>query len=424
MIEFKNVYKKYDNGTEALKNVNLRIERGEFVFIVGASGSGKSTFLKTIMREEVPTSGSIMINNYDLTKMTNKEIPYFRRTMGIVFQDFRLIPTMTVYDNVAFAMRVIGANEKEIRKRVPFVLSLVGLKEKARSLPNEISGGEQQRVALARALVNNANTIIADEPTGNIDPEMSYEIVDLLNHINENGTTVIMVTHEHDLVKKFNHRIVVIDDGTVVSDTAAGGVLRYKTETGYKPVSEPGSTQNPTTDETVKVAEAVKAAMAAKTSGAGTVSAAGSASAAQQSKAKTETTEKSFGTGTTAADSAVPLTDSYKPSPFMAQMSSYAAKATAAKDSDTADDGKAAAASPQSVKPAPESQPTQSSPVTEIFTIPVSTETLNNSSETKVGSPLSAARPAPETPPKKNTYTTIDGVDYSKYFEDAEEDEK
>lgn len=436
MIEFKNVYKKYDNGTEALKNVNLRIERGEFVFIVGASGSGKSTFLKTIMREEVPTSGSIMINNYDLTKMTNKEIPYFRRTMGIVFQDFRLIPTMTVYDNVAFAMRVIGANEKEIRKRVPFVLSLVGLKEKARSLPNEISGGEQQRVALARALVNNANTIIADEPTGNIDPEMSYEIVDLLNHINENGTTVIMVTHEHDLVKKFNHRIVVIDDGTVVSDTAAGGVLRYKTETGYKPVSEPGSTQNPTTDEAVKVAEAVKAAMAAKASGAGVVSAAGgasatgtssaagSASAAQQSKAKTETTEKSFGTGTTAADSAVPLTDSYKPSPFMAQMSSYAAKATAAKDSDTADDGKAAAASPQSVKPAPESQPTQSSPVTEIFTIPVSTETLNNSSETKVGSPLSAARPAPETPPKKNTYTTIDGVDYSKYFEDAEEDEK
>ncbi len=454
MIEFKNVYKKYDNGTEALKNVNLRIERGEFVFIVGASGSGKSTFLKTIMREEVPTSGSIMINNYDLTKMTNKEIPYFRRTMGIVFQDFRLIPTMTVYDNVAFAMRVIGANEKEIRKRVPFVLSLVGLKEKARSLPNEISGGEQQRVALARALVNNANTIIADEPTGNIDPEMSYEIVDLLNHINENGTTVIMVTHEHDLVKKFNHRIVVIDDGTVVSDTAAGGVLRYKTETGYKPVSEPGSTQNPTTDETVKVAEAVKAAMAAKTSGAGVVSAAGgasatgtasaagsataagsasatgtssaagSASAAQQSKAKTETTEKSFGTGTTAADSAAPLTDSYKPSPFMAQMSSYAAKATAAKDSDTADDGKAAAASTQSVKPAPESQPTQSSPVTEIFTIPVSTETLNNSSETKVGSPLSAARPAPETPPKKNTYTTIDGVDYSKYFEDAEEDEK
>ena len=237
MIEFRNVYKKYDSGTEALKNINLRIDRGEFVFIVGASGSGKSTFLKTIMREEVPTSGTIMINNYDLTKMTNKEIPHFRRTMGIVFQDFRLIPNMSVYDNVAFAMRVIGANEKEIRKRVPYVLSLVGLQNKARSMPNEISGGEQQRVALARALVNNATTIIADEPTGNIDPEMSYEIVDLLNHINENGTTVIMVTHEHELVKKFNHRIVVIDHGSVISDTAAGSTLSYDETTGYKPTT-------------------------------------------------------------------------------------------------------------------------------------------------------------------------------------------
>lgn len=248
MIEFKNVYKKYDSGTEALKNINLRIERGEFVFIVGASGSGKSTFLKTIMREEVPTSGTIMINNYDLTRMTDKEIPYFRRTMGIVFQDFRLIPTMTVYDNVAFAMRVIGANEKEIKKRVPYVLSLVGLQSKARSMPNEISGGEQQRVALARALVNNANTIIADEPTGNIDPEMSYEIVDLLNHINENGTTVIMVTHEHELVKKFNHRVVVIDHGSIISDTAAGGQLSYNETTGYKPI--PQAEPTPSFDET------------------------------------------------------------------------------------------------------------------------------------------------------------------------------
>ena len=241
MIEFKNVYKKYDSGTEALKNINLRIDRGEFVFIVGASGSGKSTFLKTIMREEVPTSGTIMINNYDLTRMTDKEIPYFRRTMGIVFQDFRLIPNMTVYDNVAFAMRVIGANEKEIKKRVPYVLSLVGLQSKSRSMPNEISGGEQQRVALARALVNNANTIIADEPTGNIDPEMSYEIVDLLNRINENGTTVIMVTHEHELVKKFNHRIVVIDHGSVISDTAAGGQLSYDATTGYRTIEIPAT---------------------------------------------------------------------------------------------------------------------------------------------------------------------------------------
>lgn len=422
MIEFKNVYKKYDNGTEALKNVNLRIERGEFVFIVGASGSGKSTFLKTIMREEVPTSGSIMINNYDLTKMTNKEIPYFRRTMGIVFQDFRLIPTMTVYDNVAFAMRVIGANEKEIRKRVPYVLSLVGLKEKARSLPNEISGGEQQRVALARALVNNANTIIADEPTGNIDPEMSYEIVDLLNHINENGTTVIMVTHEHDLVKKFNHRIVVIDHGTVVSDTAAGGVLTYKTETGYKPAADyPEEPEK--TDEAVKVAEAVKAAMAAKIAD----SATSNASATSDN-------------GNKPVESTAPQPDIYNTSPFMAQMNSYAAKATAnaapaanvptpsvpdtTSDSDTAKqpaENPASQAQSQQQQPV---QPAQNSPVTEIFTIPVSAETINDSSSPRVGSPLSAARPAQKNPPQKNNYATIDGVDYSKYFEDAEEDEK
>lgn len=234
MIEFKNVSKIYDNGTKALMNVNLKIDRGEFVFIVGSSGAGKSTFLKTIMREEVPTSGSILINNYDLVKINKKEIPYFRRTMGIVFQDFRLIPKMTVYDNIAFAMRVIGAREKEIRKRVPYVLSLVGLTSKARCMPSEISGGEQQRVALARALVNNANIIIADEPTGNIDPEMSYEIVDLLNHINANGTTVIMVTHEHDLVHRFNHRIVAIENGEIVSDTSNGDRLFYNSNKGYR----------------------------------------------------------------------------------------------------------------------------------------------------------------------------------------------
>lgn len=220
MIEFRNVTKVYDNGTVALKNINLHIDRGEFVFIVGASGAGKSTFLKTIMREEVPTSGTILINNYDLTRMSKKEIPYFRRTMGIVFQDFRLIPKMTVFDNVAFAMRVIGADEESIAKRVPQVLALVGLEDKMDSYPGEISGGEQQRVALARALVNNASTIIADEPTGNIDPEMSYEIVDLLDRINRNGTTVIMVTHEHELVKQFDHRVVVIEDGQIVSDSA------------------------------------------------------------------------------------------------------------------------------------------------------------------------------------------------------------
>ena len=220
MIEFKNVSKTYDNGTKALKNVNLRIEDGEFVFVVGSSGAGKSTFLKIIMREQVANSGTVLINGFNLNTMRKRDIPMLRRTMGIVFQDFRLIPTMTVFDNVAFAMRVIGTKEKEIRKRVPYILSLVGLTSKARQLPTQLSGGEQQRVALARALVNNAGILIADEPTGNIDPEMSYEIVDLLNHINANGTTVVMVTHEHNLVRHFHHRVITIEEGSVVSDTS------------------------------------------------------------------------------------------------------------------------------------------------------------------------------------------------------------
>lgn len=220
MIEFKNVSKTYDNGTQALKNVNLRIEDGEFVFVVGSSGAGKSTFLKIIMREQVANIGTVLINGFNLNTMRKRDIPMLRRTMGIVFQDFRLIPTMTVFDNVAFAMRVIGTKEKEIRKRVPYILSLVGLTSKARQLPTQLSGGEQQRVALARALVNNAGILIADEPTGNIDPEMSYEIVDLLNHINANGTTVVMVTHEHNLVRHFHHRVITIEEGSVVSDTS------------------------------------------------------------------------------------------------------------------------------------------------------------------------------------------------------------
>ena len=220
MIEFKNVSKTYDNGTQALKNVNLRIEDGEFVFVVGSSGAGKSTFLKIIMREQVANSGTVLINGFNLNTMRKRDIPMLRRTMGIVFQDFRLIPTMTVFDNVAFAMRVIGTKEKEIRKRVPYILSLVGLTSKAHQLPTQLSGGEQQRVALARALVNNAGILIADEPTGNIDPEMSYEIVDLLNHINANGTTVVMVTHEHNLVRHFHHRVITIEEGSVVSDTS------------------------------------------------------------------------------------------------------------------------------------------------------------------------------------------------------------
>lgn len=250
VIEFKNVSKTYDNGTNALRDVSLKINDGEFVFIVGASGAGKSTFLKIIMREQVPNSGTVVINNYNLNKMKKREIPKFRRTMGIVFQDFRLIPNMTVFDNVAFAMRVIGAKEKEIRKKVPYVLSLVGLTSKARQLPTQLSGGEQQRVALARALVNNAGIIIADEPTGNIDPEMSYEIVDLLNHINANGTTVVMVTHEHELVRRFNHRVITINQGQVVSDTA----VKAKAEAPAEPQKE-AEVKHETKEEMIASAE-------------------------------------------------------------------------------------------------------------------------------------------------------------------------
>lgn len=218
MIEFKNVSKTYANGTNALKDVNIHIEPGEFVFVVGASGAGKSTFLKLIIREEVPTRGTIRIKKYLLNDLKKHEIPYFRRSMGIVFQDFRLIPNMNVYDNVAFAMRVIGAREKKIRKRVPYVISLVGLSSKARCMPTELSGGEQQRVALARALVNNADIIIADEPTGNVDPQMSFEIVSLLMRLNEAGTTIIMVTHEHNLVRRFDKRVIILENGCIVSD--------------------------------------------------------------------------------------------------------------------------------------------------------------------------------------------------------------
>lgn len=251
VIEFKNVSKTYENGTHALNNVSIKINDGEFVFIVGSSGAGKSTFLKIIMREQVADSGTAIVNNYNLNRIKKKDIPKFRRTMGIVFQDFRLIPNMTVYDNVAFAMRVIGAKEKEIRKRVPYVLSLVGLTSKARQLPTQLSGGEQQRVALARALVNNAGIIIADEPTGNIDPEMSYEIVDLLNHINANGTTVVMVTHEHELVRRFNHRVITIHKGQVISDTAE----KYRVEAPAEPVK--AEEHKPETkEEMIEAAEA------------------------------------------------------------------------------------------------------------------------------------------------------------------------
>ncbi len=220
MIEFKNVTKVYPNGTKALDNVNLLIEKGEFVFVVGASGAGKSTLLKLVLREEKVTSGELFVNGFNLSRIRRRQISRLRRSVGMVFQDYRLIPELNVYDNVAFAMRVTDASSRDISRRVPYVLSLVGLDGKQQCLPMELSGGEQQRVAIARALVNNPKLIIADEPTGNVDPQMSYEIVELLTEINNCGTTVVIVTHEHGLVRYFQKRVITIDKGGVVSDTS------------------------------------------------------------------------------------------------------------------------------------------------------------------------------------------------------------
>ena len=222
MIEFTDVVKSYSVGNKALRGVSMQIEDGEFAFLVGPSGSGKSTIIKLITGELKPTSGTVHVNGYSLERIRKREIPYLRRTVGVVFQDFRLIDTMTVYDNVAFAMRVIGAKEKEIRDRVPYVLNLVGLDTKSRRHPGELSGGEQQRLAIARALVNNPSTIIADEPTGNLDPARSLEIMSLLQEINNLGTTTLVVTHELELVDRFHKRVIAIDEGVVVSDGMDG----------------------------------------------------------------------------------------------------------------------------------------------------------------------------------------------------------
>lgn len=223
MVEFKNVSYTYPPGQHALQHVSLKIDDGEFAFIVGASGAGKSTLIKLMLRELTASEGEVTVNGYNLNKLRSRRIPEFRRTIGVVFQDFRLIPNLTVYDNVAFALRAIDAPIKYIRSRVPYVISLVGLASKAKSYPSDLSGGEQQRVALARALVNDPQLIIADEPTGNIDPERSFEIVDLLKGINACGTTVVMVTHQHDLVKYFGGRIININTGAVVFDEVIGG---------------------------------------------------------------------------------------------------------------------------------------------------------------------------------------------------------
>ena len=222
MIEFKNVSKLYDNNVKALADVNINIESGEFVFLVGPSGAGKSTFIKMLIKETDPTVGDITVAGKKLSAITRRQIPYYRRKIGMVFQDFRLIPTLNVYENVAFAMRVVEASQKEIRKRVPMVLSLVGLSHKYKMFPNELSGGEQQRVALARAIVNNPSVLICDEPTGNLDPETAKEIMDLLEDINRAGTTILMATHAKDIVDNMKKRVIAIETGCIARDTKRG----------------------------------------------------------------------------------------------------------------------------------------------------------------------------------------------------------
>ena len=222
MIRLTNVIKEYPSGTHALNGLSLEIQDGEFVFMVGPSGSGKSTVIRLLTGEVEPTDGRVMVNGFSLRNIREWQIPHLRRTIGVIFQDFRLIEQKTVYDNMVFAMRAVGASGKEIKKRVPYCLELVGLENKATRLPTELSGGEQQRVGLARALVNNPDLIIADEPTGNVDPNMSYEIVSMLTEINKQGTTILMVTHDHNLVRDFQHRVIMLDGGKIVADNAGG----------------------------------------------------------------------------------------------------------------------------------------------------------------------------------------------------------
>lgn len=219
VIELKDVEMTYENGTKAVRGISLRIRPGEFVFLVGPSGSGKSTIIKLLTGEVEPSVGRVRVNGFSTRNISERQIPLMRRTLGVIFQDFRLIEKKTVYDNLAFVMRAVGASARESRQRIPYVLELVGLEDKAHSYPNELSGGEQQRVAIARALVNNPDTIIADEPTGNLDPERSLELMDLLVKINELGTTMVVVTHEKDLVDRFGKRVITIDSGRVINDS-------------------------------------------------------------------------------------------------------------------------------------------------------------------------------------------------------------
>ena len=228
MIRLIEVKKEYENGTKALKGVSMRIDDGEFAFLVGPSGSGKSTIIKLITGEVFPTEGRLMVNGYNLNTIRPRQLPFMRRTLGVIFQDFRLIEKKTAAENLVFAMRAVGASPKEVRKRVPYVLDLVGLRSKGDRLPSQLSGGEQQRVAIARALVNNPSMIIADEPTGNLDPERSLEIMMLLEKINELGTTMLVVTHEKALVDRFAKRVITIEGGRIISD-GTGGYYDHET---------------------------------------------------------------------------------------------------------------------------------------------------------------------------------------------------
>ncbi len=225
MIRLTNVHKEFENGTKALKGVSMQIDDGEFVFLVGPSGSGKSTIIRLITGELEATSGRLMVNGYNLSDISVQQIPLMRRTLGVVFQDFRLIEKKTVAENLEVAMRAAGATAREIGRRVPYILGLVGLEGKEHMLPTQLSGGEQQRVAIARALANNPSVIIADEPTGNLDPDRSLEIMSLLEKINDMGTTILVVTHERELVNRFGKRVVAIESGRLISD-AAGGYYR------------------------------------------------------------------------------------------------------------------------------------------------------------------------------------------------------
>ena len=222
MLEMIDVSKIYPGGSVALQDINVRIEQGEFVFIVGPSGAGKSTFFKMLFREVLPSSGKVIVNGHDLVKMTDKEIPYFRRQLGIVFQDYRLLPDRTVYDNVAFAMQVIETPYRKIKRRVNDVLDLVGLRKRAHAYPTELSGGEQQRIAIARAIVNDPILLIADEPTGNLDPETSWEIMDIFREVNKSGTTIVMATHDREIVDEMEKRVISIEHGHIVRDDAKG----------------------------------------------------------------------------------------------------------------------------------------------------------------------------------------------------------